>query len=189
MDSPPLPNEFPVLETSDFVLRRIELTDAPTWYAHLIDPEVTEYTSTEIRDLREIEETILTFQSSFTDKTAIRWAITRREDGGMIGDTGFNRIDAHDRSGVIGYQLAREHWGRGVATVSVNEVLRFGFERLALHRVEATVHTQNQRSARVLQKLGFRREGTLRHYRFARGVFFDTFIFGLLRDEWRDVSR
>ncbi len=182
-----LPDVFPVLDAGDFVLRRIELSDAAHWYSYLINPEVTEFTSTEVESQQEIVEAIQDSLDSFAGKAAIRWALALKDTNEMIGDCGYNRVDAWNRSGALVYQLSRECWGRGVMTRAANEVLRFGFERLDLHRVEATVHTGNRRSVRVLEKLGFRREGTLHGYRFAHGSFYDCFIFGLLRQEWRDA--
>ena len=184
-----LPDLFPVLDAGDFVLRRIELADAAAWYRYLIDPEVTEFTSTEVESQHEVAGAVQDFLDSFAAKTAIRWALARRDTDQMIGDCGFNRFDDYNRAAVLAYQLSRDLWGHGIMTRAVSEVLRFGFERLDLRRVEATVHTGNRRSVRVLEKLGFRQEGWLRDYRFARGAFYDCFVFGLLRDEWRGAKR
>lgn len=184
-----LPDVFPLLDAGDFVLRRIEPADAADWYRYLIDPEVTQFTSTEVESEQEIVEAIQDFLDSFAAKSTIRWALARRDTNQMIGDCGFNRFDAYSRSAVLAYQLSRDYWGRGIMARAVAEVLRFGFERLDLHRVEATVHTENRRSVRVLEKLGFRREGTLRDYRFAHGASYDCFIYGLLRREWPGARR
>lgn len=185
MTFPKLPDEFPVLEAGGFVLRRIEQDDASNWYAYLTDPAVTEFTSGDVEGREEMNQAVLEFQAQFEAKERIRWAIARNDDNRMVGDCGYNRLDGRNRSGVIGYQLSPEHWGRGIMTRAVTEIVRYGFEALDLNRIEATVRPGNGRSIRVLQKLGFQQEGLLRDYRFSRGASFDCFIFSLLRREWR----
>jgi ribosomal-protein-alanine N-acetyltransferase len=183
-----LPANFPVLDAGDYVLRRIELSDEAHWHRYLSDPAVTELTSIDV-ELHPVREVIEHFLDGFARKRAMRWAIAPKATGAMIGDCGYNHFDFDNASAVIGYSLSREFWGRGVMTTCVNEMLRWGFEELDLNRIEATVNVENDRSARVLEKLGFRIEGRLREYRRRRGIFAaDSHIFGLLRREWIDVA-
>ncbi|GMA86662.1 hypothetical protein GCM10025868_19120 [Angustibacter aerolatus] len=85
----------------------------------------------------------------------------------------------------MGYVLAERVWGRGYATEAARAVLRWAFDTLDLHRVQAEVDTRNAASARVLQKLGFVLEGTLREDCVVAGEVSDTWVHGLLRREWR----
>lgn len=168
----PLPDTFPPLDAGEFALREILPEDAADWYRYLGDREVTELTSSDY--------------DSQAEETAMRWAIARKDDGVMVGDCGYNHFDWRSESAVIGYQLSKEYWGRGVMTNAVNTMLRWGFAELGLNRIEATTNPLNHRSARVLEKLGFQREGTLRDYVLARGAFRNCWIWGLVRREWRD---
>ena len=63
---------------------------------------------------------------------------------------------------MLGYDLARPHWNRGIMTEALTAVLPFGFEKMALNRIEALVITGNEASYRLLARLGFQQEGTLR---------------------------
>ena len=188
MTGPILPDVFPILDAGEFVLRPIRGSDAADWYRYLGDREVTALMSSDYDSQAEIEEIIAYFEASFRDKTAMRWAIAGRADDMMIGDCGFNHFDWRDHSAVIGYQLSKEYWGGGVMTRAVTSMLRWGFGQLDLNRIEATTNPLNLRSARVLEKHGFVREGTLRDYRFDRGVFRDCSIWGLVRREWTGGS-
>jgi len=188
MNPPPLTDVFPTLDAGEFLLRAIRPDDAADWYRYLGDREVTELTSSDYDSQAEVDWIIRRFQESFREKTAMRWAIARRDDGVMIGDCGYNHFDWRHRSAVIGYTLSKDYWGRGVMTNAVNAMLRWGFEQLDLNRIEATTNPLNLRSARVLEKHGFVREGTLRDYRFDRGVFRDCSIWGLVRREWLDPA-
>ncbi|NIW38715.1 MAG: GNAT family N-acetyltransferase, partial [Gemmatimonadetes bacterium] len=85
------------------------------------------------------------------------------------------------RQAEIGYDLAHRHWGRGLMTEALRPMLRFGFEEMDLHRIEAGVTVGNEASARVLEKLGFREEGLLRRGGYWKGAYHDLRGFGLLR--------
>lgn len=183
----PLGETFPMLDAGEFVLRQIRPEDAADWYRYMGDRAVTELTSSDYDSQAEIAEIIAYFQTAFSDKTAMRFAIARRDDDVMVGDCGFNHFDWRHRSAVIGYGLSKEYWGRGVMTGAVSAMLRWGFKALDLNRIEATTNPANKRSARVLEKLGFVREGTLRDYRLQRGAFRDCWIWGLVKREWRDA--
>jgi ribosomal-protein-alanine N-acetyltransferase len=86
------------------------------------------------------------------------------------------------------YLLRPELWGRGVVTEAARALVSLGFEELALHRVWASCLPVNPASARVLEKLGFRREGYLRQNLRIHGVWQDSYLYAVLRGEWDEVK-
>jgi ribosomal-protein-alanine N-acetyltransferase len=84
----------------------------------------------------------------------------------------------------LGYWIAEPFWGKGYVVEACRTVLKFVFEEYAPERMQARVIEGNAASARVLTKLGFRAEGTLRRALLRRGKFEDVQMFSLLRDEW-----
>lgn len=180
MTYPSLPDDFPVLDIGDYVLRRIELSDTNGLFAYIGDPAVVEFMRPDTRSRTQIDDAVLNFQVVFADKTGIRWAIVNKETDRIVGDCGY-RLDPLNMSAALGYRLAPSHWGSGIATLAVGETVRYGFDELELHRIEATVNVANIRSIRVLEKLGFLREGKLRDYRLARGAFYNSYMYSLLR--------
>jgi len=94
----------------------------------------------------------------------------------------------HERA-EIGFAVARSQWGRGLASEAVAELIAFAFERLQLHRLEADTEPRNERSLRLLERLGFRREGHLRERYYVDGERQDTVLLGLLRTEWAERRR
>jgi ribosomal-protein-alanine N-acetyltransferase len=177
-----LPDEFPVLDVGEHVLRRIELTDGDSLFAYIGDPAVVEFMRPETRTREQVDGAILDFQSNFANKTGIRWAIARKDGDLIVGDLGF-RLDALNLSAPLGYRLAPTFWGRGIATRAVREVVGYGFDMLRLKRIEATVNVANERSIRLLERVGFQREGRLRQYRLARGAFYDSYMYSLLASD------
>ena len=119
--------------------------------------------------LAEVEELIGMFADGFRLKERIRWAIADPATGTMIGDLGYNNFHSRDSRAEVGYGLAPEFWRRGVMTTALGAIIDYGFSKLELNKIEATVNVDNDRSAGLLRKLGFQLEGTLRDYRNRRG--------------------
>jgi RimJ/RimL family protein N-acetyltransferase len=111
----------------------------------------------------------------------------RMTDGPIVGGCGLEPL-AEDpaQKAVIGYWLARPFWGQGWMTAAVRTLCRHGFETLGLHKITATVFVENLASMRVLEKVGFRREGCLRDHMLKDGQYRDSAYFGLLVGELMD---
>jgi hypothetical protein len=90
-----------------------------------------------------------------------------------------------DRQGELGFALGRAHQGQGYAAEAAGELLRVGFEELGLHRVTAVCIQENHDSARLLQRLGFRREARMVDSAFHKGAWVTQLLYGLTEDEWR----
>lgn len=87
-----------------------------------------------------------------------------------------------------GYCFDVAAWGHGYATEATCELLRWAFDAMDLNRVQAETDTRNAASARVLEKLGFVREGTLREDCIVNGEVSDSWVYGLIRREWRPCT-
>lgn len=123
----------------------------------------------------------------FVSSRADRWAaedgemtlaITDAADGTLLGMVGLHARDASMRE--IGYWVTPGARGRGVMTEAARMVCRFGFDVLGLARIEWLAAVGNQASWRVAEKVGFRREGTLRAGLLHRGERLDAWVGGLL---------
>ncbi len=114
--------------------------------------------------------------------------VDRVSDGAFIGWCGLTSWNPDFRSASLGYVFDAAAWGRGYATETAHAVLRWAFDTLDLNRVQAEADTRNVASARVLEKLGFVREGTLREDCVVNGDVSDSWVFGLLRREWHPHS-
>lgn len=118
------------------------------------------------------------------EASGARVAVERRSDRAFIGWCTFNSWNPEFRSASLGYCLERVAWGRGYATEATRVLLRWAFDTLDLNRVQAEADTRNVASARVLEKLGFQLEGTLREDCIVDGDVSDSWVYGLLRREW-----
>jgi [ribosomal protein S5]-alanine N-acetyltransferase len=175
---------FPILKTDDLILRQLSSSDSGTIFEIFSDDQVTQYYDLEtFTNFEQAEKLIAHFQTRYEQREGIRWAITRRSDGEMIGTCGFNGFNRQASRVVIGYDLLRASWGQGATVQAVKGMLEFGFRRLELHRIEAYVDPENTASIRVLEKLGFQREGLLRDHGFWKGKYWDVVSFSRLRTD------
>lgn len=171
-----------IIRSDRLELRRFSLSDAPAVFAYSRDADWAEYQQTtptsELEAERVVQEILI---RDWSDQPA--WAITR--SGEVVGIVSLVFSAGH-RIALLGYGIHEEHRGLGLTGEAVAAVLT---EAFALHeqltRVAANTDARNQRSSRLLEKLGFTREGTLRSGAVtAKGELVDGAIYGLLRSEW-----
>jgi [ribosomal protein S5]-alanine N-acetyltransferase len=105
--------------------------------------------------------------------------------GSILGYADLALIDWHEQRASFGIALARGNWGQGIATMAGALMLEHAFETLKLERIVAEVHSSNERSLRLMSRLGFVREGILRQHETYRGQKQDVILFGLLRNEYQ----
>ncbi|MFB6249963.1 MAG: GNAT family N-acetyltransferase [Salinibacter sp.] len=108
----------------------------------------------------------------------------RRSDGRLIGVVGADHLDVGTTHRAnLGYWLAKPYWGQGLMTRAARRYVQYALTRLEVTRLTAEVFAWNDASARVLEKVGFRREGRLRKHREKDGALADVFYYGLLRED------
>jgi RimJ/RimL family protein N-acetyltransferase len=93
-------------------------------------------------------------------------------------------VDTGNRVAELGYNLTREHWGEGLTPEAATAVVDWGFDAYNLAKVFATADARNERSLRVMEKLGMQHEATLRSHEVRRGERADVVYYGILREEW-----
>jgi [ribosomal protein S5]-alanine N-acetyltransferase len=159
------------------------------------------YTEADIPELlpligtREVAATTLRIAHPYTEQDAKAFlelakdpdklwlAITLRSDGRQIGGIGL-RVEKQHQHAELGYWLGVPFWGHGYATEAAADILRYGFETLALHRIFASHFKHNPASGRILKKVGMKYEGCQREHLLKWDRFVDSELYGLLRREW-----
>ena len=114
------------------------------------------------------------------------WAIVM--EGRVVGSIAL-RVDVTHETAELAYAISRDNWGKGLMPEAARAVLEWGFTEFSLAKVYATADLRNQRSWRVMKKLGMTREGVLRCHRKGRGERVDEVYYGLLRGEWEERNR
>ena len=106
-------------------------------------------------------------------------------DGRLCGVVGYNRVDWSNKIAYPGYWLAESFQGKGIMTSCCRALLIHAFEEYALNRVVITVATENQKSQRIPDRLGFSREGVNREAEWLYDHYVDHTVNGLLKTEWK----
>ncbi|SDN71687.1 GNAT family N-acetyltransferase [Bacillus sp. OK048] len=180
---------FPVIETERLVLRKVTKEDANSILNYLSDVEVMKYYGLEpFKSINDALDEISWYQLIQNNKTGIRWGITLKEQEVVIGSCGFhNNVSQHFRT-EIGFELSKEQWGKGIAVEAVEAIISYGFEHMKFQRIEALIEPPNLSSQKLVEKLGFIREGLLRNYEFTCGKFDDLYMYSLLRQDFDKIK-
>ncbi|WP_414620719.1 GNAT family N-acetyltransferase [Calothrix sp. CCY 0018] len=177
-------SQFPELETKNLVLRQVNQSDAEAVYQLFSDEEVLKYHDLEaLTNLEQAKELINSFDEKFHSQQMIRWGIAKKEDNVIIGTCGYHNWVKNHFCAEIGYELSQAYWRKRIMTEALSAMIKFGFEKMELNRIQATVMLENIASMQLLEKLGFVPEGILREYGFCKGEFHDLKMFALLKKE------
>jgi [ribosomal protein S5]-alanine N-acetyltransferase len=175
----------PTLHTARLRLRPFTDADAGALFALQSNADVLRYwDSPPWTDRARADRFIAVCREMEQEGTGARLAMDLASDGAFIGWCTLARWNPDHRSASMGYCLEQAAWGHGYATEAAHAVLQRAFDTLDLNRVQAEADTRNAASARVLEKLGFVREGTLREDCVVNGEVSDSWVYGLLRREW-----
>jgi ribosomal-protein-alanine N-acetyltransferase len=174
---------FPLLTTQRLRLRQLTHDDADAMMAIYGSPDVLRYLSIAPVDTREKAIGLIDWlNGNYQRHEAVDWAITLNND--LIGTCGAYGWDRENRRVDIGYHVLPSHWGRGYATEATRAILRWSFDHLDVHRIQADCTEGNIASERVLLKCGFTVEGVWRESCWEHGRFVNIKQFGLLRREF-----
>lgn len=152
-----------ILETARLRLRSPRQEDAAVIFdSYARDPIVTRYLVwLPHQSIETTEKFIALCIEQWANASAFPYIITQRSDEQLVG---MIDLRPHEHGANMGYVLAKEHWGRGIMTEAARSVVESALAQRGLYRVQAFCDVDNIASARVLEKCGMRREGTLRRY-------------------------
>ena len=169
-----------ILETERLVLRPVEPGDWRSLYPIMSDPIVmAHWDSSEIEDPETVQQMIAAQVDDMASGHACYWAVERSGDEAFLGACDLSGIDWRHRRGEVGFVLATEAWGHGYGLEAMRAVVDHA-AGLGLKRLWARAHAGNERSERLLQRLGFAEEGYLRGHIQRAGERRDCKIYGLL---------
>ncbi|QQR88172.1 MAG: GNAT family N-acetyltransferase [Flavobacteriales bacterium] len=149
----------------------------------LSHPDVVRYYAISFASLEATQEQMDWFAALERDGTGWWRAIRATENNTFLGAIGIYKIDRQHRRCEIGYWLLPEHWGKGIASWAMPLVIDHAFSTLGLHRIEAQVETENHASRKLLERFGFKHEGTLRESEWKDGKAISLDVFALLGGE------
>jgi [ribosomal protein S5]-alanine N-acetyltransferase len=184
-----MPLASPTLHTARLRLRPFDDADADVLFAMHSSALVLRYWDAPPWSERARAARFITACRQMAEEgTGTPSAVNRVSDGAFFGWCSLSRWNPDHRSAALGYCFDDAAWGHGYATEAARALLQWAFDTLDLNRVQAETDTRNAASARVLEKLGFVREGMLREDCVVNGEVSDSWVYGLIRRDWRPSS-
>ena len=182
------------LESKRLILKELTWKDLDNIHTLHSYPEVEEFNTIgipeSVEDTREIIRPPIEDQHLKTVGSPKRkqfgWCIFINATEDFIGEAGMTLSANRFKIGEIHYNLLPAYWGNGYATEVTKRLIRFGFEDLKLHRIQAGVVTENVKSINVLEKAGMIREGRRRKILPIRGTWKDNYHYAIIEDDPRD---
>ncbi|NGP75756.1 GNAT family N-acetyltransferase [Balneolaceae bacterium YR4-1] len=178
--------DLPQLKTKRLRLRPLTYNDTDRIFEIFSNPDVTRYWGHDtLEEKEEANEFIQRTISGSKDESLLEWGIISNQNQELIGTCALSGLDQEHHRAEVGFALHPQYWGNGYMIEALPAILRFGFIKLKLHRIEADVDPRNSSSINLLEKFNFQKEGLMRERYFINGEIQDALFYGLLRSEFK----
>lgn len=165
------PSEFPTFKTERLLLRQFINADLENVFKGLSHPEVIKYYGVSYQTLEHTKKQMEFFADLEKNGTGTWWAVCTADNKIFMGACGLNNLNQQLGKAEIGFWLFPEYWGKGILSEALPLICNFGFVKLGLQRIEGFVETENIKSKKVMERLGFLSEGTMTDFEFKDGKF------------------
>ena len=175
-----------LLESERLLLKEIDWGDVSDIHKLHSFPEVDKYNTLGLpKDINETKELIRPFikEQTVEKRKLYFWKVIIKETQEFIGIAGMNLSLNEFRLGEIYCKILPSNWNNGYATEISKTLIKSGFEKFKLHKIEAGVATENIASIKVLEKLGMTREGLRRKILPIRGQWKDNYHYAIVEDD------
>lgn len=174
------------IELDELILRRVKYGDKSDLFEIYSNPDFTRYQLFDPWTIEQTDDFVCSQYKISAGDTGVPFVLVavHREDNKVIGECQLSICPTFHRQGEMGFGLNLAYAGRGLATKMVNATLRFGFQQLRLHRITAAADVRNERSWRLMERLGMRREAHFVHRTYARDEWVDDYVYAMLDEEW-----
>ena len=172
---------FPELTTDRLMLRKINTGDVIEMFRLRSSEKIMQFIDRPRASTKEDAlDYINLISTALINNDGITWGITLKNSSSLIGTIGFWRILKEHYRAEIGYLLDDSFQRQGIMQEAITAILRYGFNMMKLHSVEANVNPANTASVRLLEKNNFVLEAHFKENYYYNGRFLDSFIYSLL---------
>lgn len=167
-------------------LRELQLSDTNYIYEWMNDAEVV-HSLLIGRNLNSKEKIQEFVKNSWSDRTNMHFAIVTDADD-YVGTVSLKNINYIDRNAEYAIAIRKEYWGKNFAKIATDEILKFGFDKLNLHKIYLNVISKNTRANKFYIKYGFIKEGNLKEHLFLNGEYVDLNLYSYLMEAYRKLK-
>lgn len=173
------------IQSPNLNLRVLTKKDATELFSLYSNTEAQKYTDINIiKSISSTQKLLTEWNKDVDANKLIFLGIFSRATKDFLGTISLFDINQKHSFATIGFQLVKDYWGRGIMKESLLNFLKFVFEELNFHRIEAQTHIKNEKSIKVLKSLGFTKEGKLRQNFLIEGKFEDSYLYSMLKTEY-----
>ncbi len=179
--------EFPVLESLNLILKRVEKEDIREVFAIYNNDKVFEFCGILPKhNIETVGNMIGHFERDYNKKSRIKWGIfSKNNNNKLVGIIEAMDFNQKVNMVTIGYFLAEEYWEKGIASEAVCILIKFLFETVNVNRIHAEVMLKNLASKKILINNGFIKEGLLRQASLWAGKgIVDLEVYGIIREDY-----
>ena len=173
------------IETERLLIRRMEECDLQDFMEYDSHPDFQfcfrdPYTEDQVRELIDYQHNLALGAEQW-----FKLSVELKLNSKMIGDVCIKVLNKTHRQGEIGWDLNPNYQRQGFAAEASKALLELGFTTLDLHRITARCDVMNERSYRLMERLGMRREATFKEVVYFEGTWHDQYTYAILKDEWK----
>lgn len=172
---------FPIIKTERLLLRQFVDSDLENVFKGLSHPYIIKYYGVSYQTLEATKAQMVFFADLEKNETGIWWAVCSLDNNTFYGAGGLNSLSKEHKKAEIGFWLISDFWGMGIMKEAMPLICNYGFNELGLHRIEGIVETENQNCKKVMAKLDFNHEGTMRECEIKNGKFISLDIYAKLK--------
>lgn len=175
-----------ILQSERLILRDFTENDWETVFRYQSNPEYLKYYSSRSRteiDSKKLVNLFISWQKE-VPRTKNQLAIILKKENKLIGNCGLRKADPNATEAELGFELDPDYWNQGIALEAVRMILKFGFEDLKIHRIWSITKAENIAARKLVEKLHFQHEGTLREQEWLHDHWSDSVIYAILSKEW-----
>lgn len=180
---------FPELTTERFYLKQVQDSDQAFLYEGLGDPVAMPYNGVYFESFEATREQIDYYNRYYKEGSGIPWKIVDKTTGESLGVVSIYNFKPEHQKAEIGYWLLPRHWGKGIAVEAIKAAIAYWHQHKKLHRLEAFVEDENWGSIRVMEKVGFTFEGTMRDCEIKFGKFISLRMYSLLHTDQQSENQ
>ena len=175
---------LPVLTGAQVTLRELRLSDAASLFAMLTSEEVSRFISPPPTSVEGFERFIAWTHRMRTQGSYACFAVTVGASDTAVGIFQLRELEPGFGSAEWGFAIGSPYWGSGAFVDGAELVIRFAFETVGVHRLEARAAVKNGRGNGALRKVGAVQEGVLRRSFLRNGEYLDQVLWSILDEDW-----
>ena len=174
------------IETERLILRKFDYTDDENMLKYWTsDPAVQSMYAEPVYTTKpEVKELLDKYIGAYEKNDYYRWAILLKETGECIGQIAYFLVDNNNNFAEIEYCIGSSFQRKGLATEATKAIIKYGFDKMNLHKIQISHKSINIPSRKVIEKSGFVYEGTLRDFFYVDGQYVDRLYYSILKEEF-----